>query len=196
MLGLAHFTHKLFSRKSNSFIPTGTLYSALISLCSLPIFSIIAGSALAPDGDLVLFSGAYGVLASLSQVMIFVAFSRVNMVVYSVFCKASSILVCLCGFIFFGDQIKFTSVFSIVLLTVAIALPLLEIKKNEGGKSGLASLVICVIMMLNGLLISLVMKWFADLKPTFERSSALFFYANLITAIVLFAVLLVAGAQK
>jgi hypothetical protein len=52
MLGLAHFSHKLFSRKSNSFLPMGTLYSALISLCSLPIFAILAGSALAVDGDL------------------------------------------------------------------------------------------------------------------------------------------------
>ena len=196
MLGLAHFSHKLFSRKSGSFIPTGTLYSALISLFSLPIFSIIAGSALALDTDIAIYSTAYGILASLSQVMIFVAFSRVNMVVYSVFCKASSILVCLCGFIFFGDEIKFTSVFSIVLLALAISLPLLEMKKKEGGKGSLASLIICVIMMLNGLFISLVMKWFADLKPSFERSSALFFYANLITAITLFSVLLVIARKK
>jgi drug/metabolite transporter (DMT)-like permease len=192
MLGLAHFSHKLFSRKSNSFLPMGTLYSALISLCSLPIFAILAGSALAVDGDLAFYSIAYGVLASLSQVMIFIAFSKVNMVVYSVFGKSASILVCLCGFIFFGDEVKFTSILSIVLLTMAIALPLLETKKKEGNKSSIASLIICVIMMLNGLFIQLVMKGYADLETTtFERSSALFFYANIITALALFVTLFI-----
>lgn len=197
VLGLAHFSHKLFSRKSDSFIPTGTLYSALISLFSLPIFAILAGSALGLDGDLTFYSIAYGVLASLSQVMIFVAFSRVNMVVYSVFSKSSSILVCLSGFLFFGDEVKLTSVLSILLLVAAIVLPLIEIKKNEGGKSSLASLIICVIMMLNGLFIQLVVKGFSELKTTtFERSSALFFYANIITALVLFATLLFIARKK
>ena len=197
MLGLAHFSHKLFSRKSDSFIPTGTLYSALISLFSLPIFAILAGPALELDGDLAFYSIAYGVLASLSQVMIFVAFSRVNMVVYSVFSKSSSILVCLSGFLFFGDEVTLTSVLSILLLVAAVGLPLIEIKKNEGGKSSLASLIICVIMMLNGLFIQLVVKGYSELETTtFERSSALFFYANIITALVLFATLFFIARKK
>ena len=198
MLGLAHFSHKLFSRKSNSFLPMGTLYSALISLFSLPIFAILAGSSLALDGELAFYSIAYGVLASLSQVMIFIAFSKVNMVVYSVFGKSASILVCLAGIIFFGDEIKITTVISILLLTAGVALPLLETKKKEGGKSSLVSLIICVIMMLNGLFISMVMKGFADLETTdFGRSSALFFYANIITSLALFVTLfLIAGKSK
>ena len=190
MLGLAHFSHKLFNKKSNSFLPTGALYSALISFCSLPIFFILAGFDLRPDSDLLFYSLAYGVLAALSQVMIFVAISRVNLVVYSVFGKSASILVCICGFVFFGDEVKPSTVASVLLLAVAIILPLLQIRSTEGGKSGFASLAICLIMMVNGLLISLVVKGFSALPTTTtDRGSALYFYANLVTAAVLFALL-------
>lgn len=190
MLGLAHFSHKLFSRESKSFLPTGALYSALISLFSLPIFFVLSGFDLSLDGNLAFYSIAYGVLAALSQVMIFVAMSRVNLVVYSVFGKSATILVCLCGFIFFGDKVTVSSVISVVLLALAIAIPLLQIKSTEGGKSSFASLMICIIMMVNGLLITLVVKGFSGLETTTtERSSALFFYANVITAIALFVVL-------
>lgn len=190
MLGLAHFSHKLFSRKSDSFLPTGALYSALISAFSLPIFFLLSGFDLSLDAGLAFYSVAYGVLASVSQVMIFIAFSRVNMVVYSVFCKSASILVCLCGFIFFGDKVTFNSVLSILLLTVAIALPLLEARKNGGKSNSLVSLIICLIIMVDGFLIQLTVKGFTELESTTtERASALYFYANVITAIVLFAVL-------
>lgn len=167
MIGVAHFSHKLFSRKSNSFIPTGTLYSALISLFSLPIFAILAKGALAFDADMAFYSIAYGVLAALSQVMIFIAFSRVNMVVYSVFNKSSSILVCLAGYFIFGDDVTVTSVLSILLLTVAIILPLFEMKRNEGGKSSFVGLLICVIMMLNGFIINLVVKGFRRIASAY-----------------------------
>ena len=187
MLGLAHFTHKLFSRKTGSFLPTGALYSALISLFSLPIFAILAGKAIAIDGEIAFYAILYGVLASLSQVMIFIAFSKVNMVVYSVFAKSSSILVCIAGFTFFGDKVTFSSVLSILLLSAAIVLPLLQIKKTEGGKSGLVSFIICLVIMLNGFFIQLTVKGFTELaRTTTERASALYFYANIITALSLF----------
>lgn len=191
MLGLAHFSHKLFSRRSNSFLPTGALYSALISAFSLPVFFLLSGFDLSLDAGLALYSIAYGVLASISQVMIFIAFSRVNMVVYSVFAKSASILVCLAGFIFFDDKVTFNSVLSILLLTVAIALPLLEARKNGGKSNSLASLIICLIIMVDGFLIQLTVKGFTELESTTtERASALYFYANVITALVLFAILL------
>ena len=197
MTGVAHFSHKLFSRKSNSFIPTGTLYSALISLFSLPIFAILAKGALAFDADMAFYSIAYGVLAALSQVMIFIAFSRVNMVVYSVFNKSSSILVCLAGYFIFGDDVTVTSVLSILLLTVAIILPLFEMKRNEGGKSSFVGLLICVIMMLNGFIINLVVKGFTELPTTtVDRASGLYFYANAVTALALFILLAVITRKK
>ena len=190
MLGLAHFSHKLFARESKSFLPMGALYSALISLCSLPIFFVLAGFDLSLDGSLAFYSVAYGVLAALAQIMIFVAISRVNLVVYSVFGKSATILVCLCGFIFYGDKVTVPAVLSVILIAVAIVIPLLQIKSSEGGKSSFASLMICIIMMINGLLITIVLKGFSELETTTsERSSAFFFYANVITAIALFIVL-------
>ena len=190
MLGLAHFSHKLFVQKSNSFLPMGALYSALISLFSLPIFFVLSGFDISLDKSLAFYSIAYGVLAALAQVMIFVAISRVNLVVYSVFGKSATILICLCGFIFFGDKVTVPSVISVILISIAIVIPLLQIKNSEGGKSSFASLMICVIMMINGLLITLVLKGFSELETTTsERSSAFFFYANVITAIALFIAL-------
>ena len=125
----------------------GALYSALISLFSLPIFFVLSGFDISLDKSLAFYSIAYGVLAALAQVMIFVAISRVNLVVYSVFGKSATILICLCGFIFFGDKVTVPSVISVILISIAIVIPLLQIKNSEGGKSSFASLMICVIMM-------------------------------------------------
>jgi drug/metabolite transporter (DMT)-like permease len=197
MLGLAHYSHKVFVQKSNSFLPIGALYSALISLFSLPIFFVLSEFDISLDKSLALYSIAYGVLAALSQVMIFVAISRVNLVVYSVFGKSATVLVCLCGFIFFGDKVTLPAVLSVVLITIAIVIPLLQIKSNEGKKSSFVSLMICVIMMINGLLITLVVKSFSELESTTSaRSSAFFFYANVVTAIALFIVLYFVTRKK
>ena len=185
-LGLALFTHKIFSRKSDSFLPVGLIYSALISVFSLPIFAILSGFQLSLDKNLLFYSASYGALAAASQFLIFLALGKVNLVVYSVFSKSSTILVCLCGFIFFNDAVNFGSVTSIILLFAAILIPLFEIKHKEGNKSSLYSLAICVAIMLVGLFIQLVVKGFTELADTStERASALYFYANAVTALIL-----------
>ena len=175
-LGLAHFSHKTFSKHSNGFLPIGLLYSGLISLFSLPIFAVLSGFDLHLDLPLFLYSLAYGVLAAASQMLIFLALGRVNMIVYSVFSKSSAILVCSAGFLFFNDKVSLGSVASILLLSVAIIIPLFEIKKKEGNGSVIYNLFICISIMLIGLFIQLVVKGFTDPENVgTERASALYF---------------------
>ena len=188
LVGLAHFSHKTFAKRSGGFLPIGLLYAGLISLCSLPVFSVLAGFDLSLDGSLLFYSAAYGILAAVSQMLIFLAFGRVNMVVYSVFSKSSAILVCITGFLFFGDAVTVGSVLSVVLLTAAILIPLFEIRSKEGKKNGLYSLIICLLIMLDGFIIQLVVKGFTELDgSTVEAASALYFYANIVMAVILLA---------
>lgn len=186
MLGLAHFTEKLFSKKSKGFLATGLIYSAGIALSSLILFAITAKFNLGLDAPLFYHSFGYGVLASMSMTSIFIALKRLNLVVYGVFSKSSSVLTCIIGIIFYNDKVTFTSVFSVVLLSVSIIMPLIENKKKKGSKSSFINLLICVVIMLINTGVGIVVKSFTDYGgEDFERASALYFYANIIMGITL-----------
>lgn len=186
MLGLAHFSEKLFSKKSNGFLATGLVYSAGISLSSLILFAAMAKFNLTLDKSLFLHSFGYGVLASMSMASIFIALKRLNLVVYAVFSKSSSILTCIIGIIFYGDKPTFASILSVLLLTVSIIMPLFENKKQTGAKSSFINLLICIAIMLINTFVSIVVKSFTNYGGgEFSRASALYFYANIIMCITL-----------
>ncbi len=197
MLGLAHFSEKLFSKKSGGFVATGLIYSAGISLSSLVLFAVMAKFNLTLDAPLFWHSFGYGVLASMSMASIFIALKRLNLVVYAVFSKSSSILTCIIGIIFYGDKLTFTSVLSVLLLTISIIMPLLENKKQKGAKSSFVNLLICIAIMFIGTGVSIVVKSFTNYGGgEFSRASALYFYANIIMSITLVGLVCVMTAKK
>lgn len=186
MLGLAHFSEKLFSKKSKGFLATGLVYSAVVAISSLILFSFMAQYKLSLDAPLFWHSFAYGALASMSMASIFIALKRLNLVVYAVFSKSSSVLTCIVGLVFFDDELTVTSILSVVLLTVSIIVPLLENKKLKGTKSSFVNLLICIAIMLINTGVGIVVKSFTNYGgESFERSSAFYFYANIIMSITL-----------
>lgn len=186
MLGLAHFSEKLFSKKSKGFLATGLIYAAGISLSSLILFAAMAKFNLTLDAPLFAHSFGYGILASMSMASIFIALKRLNLVVYAVFSQASSIITCIVGIIFYGDKITFTSILSVLLLTTSIVMPLLENRKQAGAKSSFVNMLICIAIMLINTFVSVVVKSFTNYGgDEFARASALYFYANIIMCITL-----------
>ena len=196
ILGLASFTEKLFAKRSKGYLPNNLLYSAGIAICSLFIYSVLANFDLTPDGELLTYAAVYGVLYAASMTCIFTAYRRLNMIVYSVFGKSSSILVCVIGLLFLGDEPKFTVIFSVVLLFIAILLPLLEAGKKEGRGSVFGNILICIATMLIGTGVSLLLKSFTMLESyTAERASAMYFYANIFTFIYLLCAVLITSRK-
>lgn len=186
MLGLAHFTEKLFAKKSNDYMPTTLLYSAGIAISSLFIYSVMAAFDLSIDAPLIMHALGFGLLYAASMISIFVSLKRMNMVVYSVFSKSSSILICIIGILFYGDAVTFPGILSIVLLSISILLPLLETKKLEGSKKSIVNLIICIAIMLISTGVTLIIKNYTLVDGyTTERASALYFYANIFTFIFL-----------
>ena len=197
MLGLAHFSEKFFSKKSGGFVATGLVYSAGIALSSLVLFAAMARFDLSLDTPLLLHSAGYGVLASMSMASIFIALKRLNLVVYAVFSKSSSILTCIVGVIFYGDKITFTSILSVVLLAISIIMPLYENKKQKGAKSSFINLLICIGIMIIGTGVSIVVKSFTNYGgEEFARASVLYFYANIIMCITLIILVMVMVSKK
>lgn len=198
MLGLAHFSEKLFSKKSGGFVATGLVYSSGIALSSLVLFAVLANFNLSLDTPLFLHSASYGLLAGMSMASIFIALRRLNLVVYAVFSKSSSILTCIVGIIFYGDKITFTSIASVVLLAISIIMPLYENKKQKGTKSSFINLLICIGIMIINTGVSIVVKSFTNYGgDSFARASALYFYANIITGITLiFSVLIMVSKKR
>ena len=192
LLGLASFTEKLFAKKSGGYLPNNLLYSAGIAISSLFVYSWMAGFDLKPDGEIIYHALIYGCLYASSMTCLFVAYRRLNMVIYSVFGKSSSILVCIIGITLLGDEPKITTFVSVGLLFISILLPLLEGRKKEGQKSSLFSLIICICAMLIGTGVSLTIKSFSSLESyTPQRASAMYFYANIVTFIFLAVAVLI-----
>ena len=196
MLGLALFSEKLFSKKSSGYLPTNLIYSAGIAVSSLFVYSLMAGFNLTPDFEIISHAVIYGILYASSMTCLFIAYKRLNMVVYSVFGKSASIAVCIIGMVFWGDTVKFTTIAGIVLLFVSILLPLLAAGKTEGKKGSFANLLICIATMVIGTGASLVIKSFSSLESyTPARASAMYFYANIFTFIFLVGAVLVYTKQ-
>lgn len=197
MLGLAHFSEKLFSKKSGGFVATGLVYSTGVAISSLVLFATMANFNLAIDTPLILHSAGYGILASMSMASIFVSLRRLNLVVYAVFSKSSSILTCIIGIVFYGDKLTFTSVLSVLLLSVSIVMPLYENKKQKGTKSSFINLLICIAIMLINTFVSIVVKSFTNYGGgDFARASALYFYANIIMGITLISLVMIMVSKK
>lgn len=198
LLGLATFTEKLFAKKSGGYIPNNLLYSAGIAICSLFIYSVMAGFNLTPDSEILGYAAIYGMLYALSMTCIFTAYKHINMIVYSVFGKSSAIIVCIIGIAFLGDTPSATTIISVCLLFASILLPLLSAAKEKKGGKVIVSILLCLSTMLIGTGVSLTVKGFTSLASyTPERASAFYFYANIFTFIyLLFAVLITTRKPK
>lgn len=192
LLGLASFTEKLFAKKSGGYVPNNLMYSAGIAISSLLIYSVMAGFNLKPDGEILGFAALYGLLYAASMTCIFVAYRRINMIVYSVFGKSGAIVVCVIGIAFLGDTPSATTIISVCLLFVSILLPLLSAAKAKGRGNVIVNILICVASMAINTGVTLTVKGFTSLDSyTPERASALYFYANIFTFIYLLCAVLV-----
>lgn len=172
---------KEWQRKTVEIKYASTVYLIAQTACSCLVFFVMAGFDLRVDAVTLIYSFVYALIVILSLVSNFVAMSKMNLMLCSVFGNGSQTVVWLTGIVFFREAFEFGGALSAGLILISVLLPLLKLKGNRTAKSGIAVGFLKTAVAASS---TVLMKLYAA-EPHKMSDSVMCFYTNLFILVLL-----------
>lgn len=190
MAGFTIFFRKKFTQVTSGSALTGSLvYIIGMGFLSMVSYWLMSGRNIQTDSRILTFSIISSFIYVASNIISLFSYSKVNLVLLSIFTKSVTIANWLCGILFFHETPTVTNIISVAILCAAVFMPLLDLKQDKSNRN--------ITYLLGGLLLllnttnSIVMKVFL-LPPEVDStavSSMLFFTHGFMAIIPVFMLL-------
>lgn len=172
---------KEWQRKTEKIKYSSAVYLIAQTACSCLVFFVMAGFDLRADAVTLIYSFVYALIVILSLVSNFVAMSKMNLMLCSVFNNGSQTVVWLVGIVFFRDVFEFGGALSAGLILISVLLPLLKLKGNKTAKGGIAVGFFRTAVSASSIVL---VKLYAA-EPHKMSDSVMCFYTNLFILVLL-----------
>lgn len=172
---------KEWQRKTATIKYSSAVYLIAQTAFSCLVFFVMAGFDLRANAVTLIYSFVYALIVILSLVSNFVAMSKMNLMLCSVFGNGSQTVVWLVGVIFFREAFEFGGALSAGLILISILLPLLNLKGGKTAKSGLAVGFFRTAIAASS---TVLMKLYAA-EPHKMSDSVMCFYTNVFVLVLL-----------
>ncbi len=165
------------------------LYSVGTSVLALLFFYIMSGGNLAQDRNALIFGLVYAGICSALIFIQFLAYARMNLIIWSVFGKGNVIISWLIGVLGFDEMIKWTDILAVTLIFVTVIAPLFVKQNAKGIKMKGSSYFIGILNILVSGGGTLLTQIYYKLPTTTSQTvSAMCFYTNVFLVFIMIGV--------
>lgn len=172
---------KEWQRKTDKIKYSSAVYLIAQTACSCLVFIVMAGFDLRVNAVTLIYSFVYALIVMLSLVSNFVAMSKMNLMLCSVFGNGSQTVVWLVGIIFFRDAFEFGGALSAGLILISVLLPILKLKGNKTAKGGIIVGFFRTAVSASSVILN---KLYAT-EPHKMSDSVMCFYTNVFVLVIL-----------
>ena len=188
---------KKYGRLVNGRTPSTNWYLVIHSVISIFNFAIMSKWQLGGDKTAVLFGFVYGFICAGSLLTHFIAYKKMNLIMISVFTKGNVVVSWLIGVTVFSEEIKATSVISVLLILIGVLMPLFRLKKSDNRKMSAAAYLLGLLMIfLGGCSTMLTQTYFKLPETTSQSVSVMCFYTNVFFALIMMGVFLTSSRKS
>lgn len=184
MAGFTIFFRKKYTQVTSGSAHTGSLiYVICVGIISLFSYWLLSGCNIQTDSRTITFSVISSFIYIAANMISLFSYSKVNLVLLSIFTKSVTIANWLCGVIFFHETPTTTNIISVVILCAAVFIPLLDLRQNKGNLR-LTYLLGGLLLLLNTATAMLMKVYVMDPAVDSASVSSMLFFTHGFMAII------------
>ena len=135
MAGFTVFFRKKYTQVTSGSAHTGSLvYIIIMGMLSMLSYWLMSGRSLQTDSRTLIFAIVSSFIYIATNMISLFAYSKVNLVLLSIFTKSVTIANWLCGLLFFHETPGIANIISVVILCVAVFIPLMDLKQDKSNR--------------------------------------------------------------
>lgn len=190
------FTQKKYSVSVGGDREKEYIYTIGVAFFASLIYLVIAKFRIFSNTTALLTGIFYGFVCAAYTVLAFIAFSKMNLLSYSIFRNSSFIITWLFGLVFLKENVSVSSVIAILLICITVILPVFN-KTESNKKNTLSAYILGFLLMIFSATSSIIVKIFSsfpDSSP--QTNSIMLFYTNVFMGVFSVVFLIMTNIQN